>query len=270
MLESQVTGRKSLDSIVSGVTTAAEVREYWETHIHDLQITTHPAGSRGFFDDLERYHFEKLHHLLQLVNFDGYRGRSVLDVGCGAGVDLARFARGGARVTGVDLAASAIALARSNFAQQSLRGAFVVANGERLPFGNEAFDLVYAHGVVQYTANPRQLVEECRRVLKPGGEAIVQVYNRVSWLNALSALMRVDLEHADAPVLRTFSIGELRRLLAGFHDQTIVPERFPVRSRLHGGWKGAVYNGVFVGAFNALPRRLVRRFGWHLLAFCRK
>jgi hypothetical protein len=50
----------------------------------------------------------------------------------------------------------------------------------------------------------------------------------------------------------------------------IVPERFPVRSRLHGGWKGAVYNGLFVGTFNALPRSLVQRFGWHLLAFCRK
>ena len=59
-------------------------------------------------------------------------------------------------------------------------------------------------------------------------------------------------------------------LLRGFREVRIVPERFPVKSRLHGGWKGAVYNGLFVGTFNALPRRLVRRFGWHLLAFCRK
>jgi hypothetical protein len=43
-----------------------------------------------------------------------------------------------------------------------------------------------------------------------------------------------------------------------------------VKSRLHGGWKGFVFNTGFVGAFNALPRWLVRRFGWHLLAFCRK
>ena len=49
-----------------------------------------------------------------------------------------------------------------------------------------------------------------------------------------------------------------------------MPERFPVKSRLHGGWKGTLYNGLFVGAFNALPRPLVRRFGWHLLAFCTK
>src|SRR5262249_17110323 len=189
---------------------------------------------------------------------------------CGAGVDLARFARGGALVTGVDLAASAIELARKNFEQQGLSGTFEVADGEHLPFPDNSFDLVYAHGVVQYTANPQKLVAECRRVLKPGGEAISQVYNRVSWLNALSKLMNVGLEHDDAPVLVKFSIGEFRRLLAGFSAVTIVPERFPVKSRLHGGWKGTVYNGLFVETFNALPRSLVRRFGWHLLAFCRK
>ena len=250
--------------------TTAEVREYWDRHIHDLEITRHPVGSRGFFDDLDQYHFEKLHHLLRLVDFDGYRGRSVLEVGCGAGVDLARFAKGGAEVTGVDLAPSAIDLARANFAQQGLEGRFEVADGEHLPFPDNTFDLVYAHGVVQYTANPRQLVEECRRVLKAGGQAVFQVYNRVSWLNGLSKLMNVGLEHDDAPVLLKFSIGEFRRLVSGFAEVTIVPERFPVKSRLHGGWKGAVYNGLFVATFNALPRPLVRRFGWHLLAFCRK
>jgi glucose/arabinose dehydrogenase len=56
--------------------------------------------------------------------------------------------------------------------------------------------------------------------------------------------------------------------LARFREVRLVPERFPVKSRLHGGWKGTLYNTVFVGAFNAVPRFLVRRFGWHLLAFC--
>ncbi len=255
---------------VTTVATIDDVRTYWNRHIHDLEITQHPVGSRGFFDDLDQYHFEKLHHLLRLVDFDGYRGRSVLEVGCGAGVDLARFARGGAAVTGVDLAQSAIDLARANFQQQGLHGRFDVADGEQLPFPDESFDLVFAHGVVQYTANPQRLVAECRRVLRPGGEAIFQVYNRVSWLNALSKLMKVGLEHDDAPVLLKVSIPEFRRLLAGFREVRIVPERFPVKSRLHGGWKGTVYNGLFVGTFNVLPRPLVRRFGWHLLAFCRK
>ena len=246
------------------------VREYWDRHIHDLEITKHPVGSRGFFDDLDQYHFEKLHHLLRLVDFNGYRGRRVLEVGCGAGVDLARFAKGGAIVVGVDLAPSAIDLARANFEQQGLSGEFDVADGEQLPFPDDSFDFVFAHGVVQYTSHPQRLVDECRRVLKPGGEAVFQVYNRISWLNALSKLMKVGLEHDDAPVLLKLSIGEFRRLVSGFREVRIVPERFPVKSRLHGGWKGAVYNGLFVGTFNALPKPLVQRFGWHLLAFCRK
>ncbi|HZR26931.1 MAG TPA: class I SAM-dependent methyltransferase [Vicinamibacterales bacterium] len=250
--------------------TTAEVRAYWDQHIHDLDITKHPVGSRGFFEDLDQYHFEKLHHLLRLVPFDGARGRTVLEVGCGAAVDLARFAKSGAIATGVDVAPSAIALARANFEQQGLQGRFEVADGEQLPLPDDSFDVVYAHGVVQYTANPQKLVDECRRVLKPGGLAIFQVYNRVSWLNALSKLMKVGLEHDDAPVLLKFSIPEFRRMLSGFRDVKIVPERFPVKSRLHGGWKGAVYNGLFVGTFNLLPRVLVRRFGWHLLAFCTK
>ena len=119
-------------------------------------------------------------------------------------------------MTGVDLAASAIELARANFSQQGLQGEFHVADGEQLPFDDNTFDLVYAHGVVQYTANPQRLVDECRRVLKPDGRAVFQVYNRISWLNALSKLMKVGLEHDDAPVLLKFSLGEFRRLLCGF------------------------------------------------------
>jgi SAM-dependent methyltransferase len=246
------------------------VREYWNAHIHDLEITRHPVGSEGFFSDLDQYHFEKLHHLLRLVPFDGMAGKRVLEIGCGAGTDLVRFARGGAEVYGVDLAESAIELARRNFALQGLTAELRAANGEALPFGDDFFDLVYAHGVVQYTGSDRRLVDEARRVVKPGGTVIVQVYNRRSWLNALSKLMNVGLEHEDAPVLRKYSWGELERLLRGFSEVRIVAERFPVKSRLHGGWKGRAFNTFFVGAFNALPRRLVRRLGWHLLAFCRK
>jgi SAM-dependent methyltransferase len=244
------------------------VRTYWDTHIHDLDITSHPPGSAGFFADLEQYHFEKLHHLPRLVPFDQYGGRRVLEVGCGAGTDLIRFARNGAIVTGVDLASSSIKLARSNFALEGRKADLIVADGEALPFADRSFDLVYAHGVVQYTTDDRALVGECRRVLRPGGAAVFQVYNRISWLNALSRVTKVELEHVDAPVLKKYSISEFRDLLKGFSRVRVVPERFPVKTRLHGGLKGTLYNTFFVGMFNAMPKSLVRRFGWHLLAFC--
>ncbi|MBI1872855.1 MAG: class I SAM-dependent methyltransferase [Acidobacteria bacterium] len=253
------------------MTSIDRIRRYWDTHIHDLKMTTHAVGTREFFDDLDAYRFDKLHYLPTVVDFAGYGGRALLEVGCGIGTDLVRFARGGAMVTGVDLSATAVELARKNFELHGLQPAELrVADGESLPYVDESFDVAYAHGVAQYAADARQLIRECHRVLRPGGEAIFMVYNRISWLNALSKVMRVDLEHEDAPVLNKYSAREVQELLTDFSSVRIVPERFPVRSRLHGGWKGALFNGVFVGTFNLLPRAIVRRFGWHLMAFCRK
>jgi len=235
-------------------------------------MTDEPVGTLRFFDVLDDYRFDKLRYLPRLVDFAGYRGKRLLEVGCGVGTDLVRFARGGAHVTGVDLAEQSIALAQSNFELHGLGGQadLRVGNGEALPFSDESFDVTYGHGVLQYTHDARRMVLECRRVLAPGGQAIFMVYNRVSWLNAMSTVLGVGLEHADAPVLEKYSIPEFQHLLQGFADVRIVPERFPVKSRLHKGWKAAAFNGVFVGMFNAIPRPLVRRFGWHLMAFCRK
>ena len=248
----------------------ARVRAYWNSHIHDLDVSEHRPGTPGFFADLDTYHFEKLHHLLRLIDFDAWRGKDVLDVGCGAGVEVVRFARGHARVTGVDLAQSAIDLARANLAQQHLTASLAVADGEALPFRDGSFDLIFAHGVVQYTENDRRLVAECHRVLRPGGLVIFQMYNRRSWLQLLSKVMKQPLEHEDAPVLKRYTAAEVRALVSMFGNVKLVFERFPVHSRLHKGWKGALYNRLFVGTFNTLPRAWVQPFGWHLLAFCTK
>jgi ubiquinone/menaquinone biosynthesis C-methylase UbiE len=247
------------------------IRDYWDHRIHDLEMTAHPVGSRAFFEDLDDYRFDKLHYLPRLVDFSSFQQQRLLEVGCGIGTDLVRFAKGGARVTGVDLAPTAVDLARRNFelngvAAEELR----VANGEALPYPDNSFDVVYGHGVIQYTANAPQLIREMHRVLEPGGTGIFMVYNRVSWLNAMSKVMKVALEHEDAPVLEKYSIAEFRDLLSPFRETTIVPERFPVKSRLHRGWKAVAFNTLFVGTFNALPRALVRPLGWHLMAFCRK
>ena len=247
------------------------ITNYWDHRIHDLEMTEHPVGSKAFFDDLDDYRFDKLHYLPRLVDFGSFRGQQLLEVGCGIGTDLVRFAKGGAQVTGVDLAPTAIDLARKNFEWNGVTAvALRVANGEALPYADASFDVVYGHGVIQYTANAAQLIREMHRVLKPGGTGIFMVYNRVSWLNAMSKLMKVALEHEDAPVLKKYSIAEFKALLTPFKETRIVPERFPVKSRLHKGWKGVAFNTMFVGTFNALPRAWVRSLGWHLMAFCKK
>jgi ubiquinone/menaquinone biosynthesis C-methylase UbiE len=247
-----------------------QITSYWDDHIHDLAITTHPVGTPGFFQQLDEYRYDKLNYLPRLVNFASYRDKKVLEVGCGAGIDLVHFAQGGVDMTGIDLSKTAIDLAEKNLASHGLKADLRVMNGEAMQFPDESFDVVYAHGVVQYTADSQQMIREIHRVLKPGGEAIIMVYNRISWLNLMRKITKVPLEHEDAPVLKKFSIGELKNLLSPFSSYKIIPERFPVKTRLHSGWKARLFNNVFVGGFNLMPKSFVRRFGWHLMAFARK
>jgi len=246
------------------------VRRYWDAHVHDWKIAKAEAGSKAFFEETEAYRFEKLHYLPRLVDFAGFAGQRLLDVGCGLGNDLSRFARGGARVTGVDLSARAIELARANFAQRGLTGEFRVMDGEALEFPDASFDVVYCHTVLHFTPHPDRMVREVHRVLKPGGQAILMTVNRNSWLFRLQKLMKVEIDYPDSPVFRKFSIAEFRRMLSPFAAVEIVPERFPVATKVHGGLKARLFNAVFVGAFNALPRSLSRPTGHHLMAFCRK
>jgi len=243
------------------------IAQYWNAHIHDLAIAKHPVGTLAFFKELEDYRFDKLRYLPQVVGFDHYKNKSILEVGCGIGIDLLRFAKAGARVIGIDIARQSIDLAKKNFELNGVDGELYVMDGEATQFDDNSFDMVYAHGVLQYTANARKMIAEIHRVLKPGGHAIMMVYNRLSWLNALSKVMKVELEHEDAPVLNKYSIREFREMASPFSRLRIVPERFPVASKLHNGWKGTLYNQIFVPAFQLVPRPLVRPLGWHLMAF---
>ena len=256
--------------IIKDIELTEKIGKYWDEHIHDLAIAKHPVGTKGFFQDLSDYRFDKLRYLPKVVDFTKYRGKRILEVGCGIGIDLIEFAKNGADVTGVDLAQTSIDLASKYFKLNGVNGQFLRMDGEALEFEDNSFDVVYAHGVIQYTANARRMMDELHRVLKPGGEAIMMVYNRISWLNFLSKLMKVDLEHEDAPVLEKYSIKEFKELMQVFPTVKIVPERFPVKSKLHKGVKAVLFNGMFVGIFNLLPKALVRPLGWHIMAFAYK
>jgi 2-polyprenyl-3-methyl-5-hydroxy-6-metoxy-1,4-benzoquinol methylase len=258
-------GEKPMASSAALQPSLEAIRTYWNLHIHDLAIAQHPVGTAEFFEELTAYRFEKLAYLPQVVDFTAYKGKRLLEVGCGVAIDLVRFAKHGAIVTGIDLAEESIRLASTHFALQGLDADLRTMNGEQLQFNDGSFDVVYAHGVLQYTCDAARMIGEIHRVLRPGGEAILMMYNRYSWLNLLGSLSGVPLEHEDAPVLRKVSAREFRSMLRGFSRVEVIFERFPVKTRLHRGLKAAVYNIAFVGAFNLIPKPLVRPFGWHLM-----
>jgi len=261
---------QSADNLAEYNLLISQIRDYWNENIHDQEIATHPVGSAEFFQELDAYRFEKLNYLPALIDFSAFNGTQLLEVGCGVGTDLVHFARGGANVTGVDLSEVSVDLARQNFRHNQLTGNLQVMNGEALAYGDGSFDVVYCHGVLGYTASATRMISELHRVLRPGGQAIMMVYNKYSWLSVLSKVMKVGLEHEDAPVLEKYSIWGFSHLLQPFAQTRIIPERFPVKTRLHHGLKATLFNDLFVQAFNSMPRTFVRPTGWHLMAFATK
>jgi len=104
-------------------------------------------------------------------------GETVLDIGCGAGVDTliaARLVGPAGRVAGVDATPEMIARARANLALAGLNNvSFEVAAAEALPFPDREFDVVISNGVINLTIDKEQALREAHRVLKRGGRLMV-------------------------------------------------------------------------------------------------
>jgi len=248
-------------------TIKAAVREYWKERVSDWKVASSlQTGSDAYFLEVERYRFEKLDYLERIVDYQGWTDRSVLDVGCGLATDLSRFARGGAKVTGVDLAPRAIDLSRKNFDQRGLEGTFAVMDGENLDLPDHSFDFVYCHTVLHFTPNPGAMIAEIQRVLKPDGCALLMTINRRSWLYRLHRTFGIKLDYPDAPVFRHFDPEEFAELTSGFEKRKMLVERFPVRTEVHDGLKAKLYNSLFVDLYNAMPEQLIGQSGYHLLA----
>lgn len=247
------------------------VAKYWDSNVANWKIAADlKTGSPEFFAEVERYRFDKLDYLPKVVDYNAYSGQRVLDIGCGLGTDLSRFARGGANCSGIDVAATAVKLASDNFTQRQLTADFQQMDGEQLNFDDNQFDFVYCHTVLHFTPSPEQMIKEIHRVLKPGGTALLMTINRGSWLYFLHKLAGLKIDYMDAPVFHKFNFNEFDQLCSVFADRRMVVERFPVRTEVHKGWKAIVYNRCFVDLYNALPKTLIGKTGYHLLAFVRK
>jgi ubiquinone/menaquinone biosynthesis C-methylase UbiE len=177
-------------------------------HIKSLAVETHSrqadefAQSYATFDaykDCFNYSRHRLDALLQHELPPTDRGLALLDVGCGTGHHMQRYARLGYRVSGVDGSEEMLRHARNNNPGVDIRRADVDA----LPFGDASFDVVIAIEVTRYVPDRTRMYAELSRVLKPGGYAIVTasplfslnffpVFNRLARMVPLPGFVRIQ------------------------------------------------------------------------------
>lgn len=176
------------------------------------------------------------------LDYRSAAGLAVLDVGCGQGIDVVQYARAGADVTGIDLTPRHVELAREHVDALGLTATIALGDAEQLRFGDRTFDRVSSNGVLHHTPDIDAALREIHRVLKPGGEARVLVYNRRSfhyWLfqvwhqgirnrqlfseGSMAGVLSRGVERSSIgarPLVRVFSPRQVTRMLraAGFEN----------------------------------------------------
>jgi 2-polyprenyl-3-methyl-5-hydroxy-6-metoxy-1,4-benzoquinol methylase len=273
----------SLTSEFSAVT-LARVRDYWNSRPCNIRHSPKPVGTREYFDEVEARKYFVESHIPAFADFEQWRGKRVLEIGCGIGTDTINFARHGAKVTAVDLTQKSLDLARQRAKVFGLedRIRFFQANAEQLSdtVPVEEYDLVYSFGVIHHTPNPDRVIEQIRKYTGKQSIVRIMVYNRWSWKvlwilfvygkGKFWRLNRLIAEHSEAqtgcPVTYSYSRGDGRRLLEqhGFRvTGTLVDHIFPYSIPEY-----VTYEYKFVWYFRWMPRPLFRllerTYGWHL------
>lgn len=197
------------------MTGAETVSTYYDAYWSEGGSGYHPGLSRSVAWIYERY--------------CAGRGADCLDLGCGDGRALGMYLQPRARsYVGVDVSETAVALARG----AGLR-AERIDDASRLPFGDESFDFVACVEVLEHLFATEETARELRRVLRPGGIAVVQVPNIAHWRSRLELGLRgrfVALGDSETlsrpwrdPHIRFFTFDSMSRLLE--HEGLRVLER---------------------------------------------
>jgi ubiquinone/menaquinone biosynthesis C-methylase UbiE len=211
----------------AGVDQKQRVRDFWEGEPCGAEHTATREGTPEFFAEVERTRDELDPHIHHFADFEGARGKRLLEIGVGLGTDFIRFVRAGAVATGIDLTEHAVELVRRRLELEGLEAEVRTADAEALPFVDASFDRVYSWGVLHHTPDTGKAIGEAIRVLRPGGEACVMLYARHSWISyglwvrhALLAgrprqsLAGVLAAHMESEGTKGFTKRELRRLFS--------------------------------------------------------
>jgi SAM-dependent methyltransferase len=259
--------------IVPG-TTVEDVQSYWNRRPCNIRHSTKPIGSKEYFDDVEARKYMVEPHIPAFAEFEKWRGRKVLEIGCGIGTDAANFARAGARYFATELSEESLALARRRFEVFGLQGQFAAGNAEELTsyIAERDFDLIYSFGVIHHTVQPGRAIAEARKAIARDGEFRVMLYAKDSWKDIM---IEAGLDQPEAqsgcPIAFRYSHEDVRTLFGehGFEVTRIVQTHiFPYVIE-----KYVKYEYELQPWFRAMSREmfeaLERKLGWHLCIYAR-
>lgn len=230
--------------------TVDEVRSYWDRRPCNIRHSPKPVGTREYFDEVESRKYFVEPHIPRFAQFERWRGKKVLEIGCGIGTDTVNFAKNGAHVTAVDLSPQSLELARKRVEVYGLQDQVSFYSGSAEELSSfvpvQAYDLIYSFGVIHHTPHPERVMAQLRQYARPGTTIKLMVYFRHSWKvfwillgygkGQFWRLKELVAEHSEAqtgcPVTYTYSREEGRRLIesSGFKATDIfVDHIFPYR-----------------------------------------
>ncbi|HST20334.1 MAG TPA: class I SAM-dependent methyltransferase [Blastocatellia bacterium] len=207
----------------------AGVKEHWERETCGTRYGNE-SDRKLYFDEISvaRYQLEPYIH--SFADFQSANGKTVLEIGVGAGADFQNWCEYAAHATGVDLTEKAISLTDERLKLNSVppeKYRLLSTDAENLPFDDNSFDIVYSYGVLHHTPDTYRAFEEVFRVLKPGGSIRAMIYHDPSWTGLMlyvqHALMRghlnmkmreVVFQHLESPGTKTYTVDEARQFLS--------------------------------------------------------
>ena len=260
------------------------VKSYWDERPCNLRHSTEAIGSKKYFQEIEKRKFFVEPHIVDFANYPSFKGKKVLEIGCGLGVSAINFALAGAEVTALDLSQKSIDIAEQNAEAMGVgdKIKFLQGNGESLTdiLPNEKYDLIYSFGVIHHTPRPDVVVEQAKKYLSPNGQFKIMVYYRYSWkvfwilvkygkfkFWELSGLIaRYSEAQTGCPITYVYSKKSARKFVEdkGLKVKSIeIDHIFPYRIADY-----IEYKYVKVWYFRFLPkfifRFLEKKLGWHL------
>ncbi len=247
-----------------------DVHNFWNRESCGVFATEAAKHTKEYFDEIEAFRYWDQPFIHEFAQFTRYHGKKVLEVGFGAGTDFTQWLRAGAKVSGIDLTEEALENLRRRIEVFQLpQPEYIgVGDAEKLTFPDNTFDLGYSFGVLHHSPNTEQAISELVRVVRPGGEVKIMVYNR-RCLCAFKTWIRYALlrgkpwksvrwalwHHMESPGTKGYTALELKRIFEALPLQNI---------QIHFYITSADY--VAFSAFkplNLLIRALIRLAGYH-------